>query len=60
MNIISAIAHNEGIIKTAEDILNNLGSKDCKIWLTDEAGNVFVPQGKVSIGYYQFMKEEEE
>lgn len=60
MNIISAIAHNETLIKNAENLINNLNGKDCKIWMTDEAGNVFVPQGKIIIGYYQFIKEEEE
>ena len=58
MNIISAIAHNEAFIISAEKTINSLIRKDCKVWLTDEDGNVFIPKGEIKIGYYHIMEDE--
>ena len=48
-----AFYHNGKILDSAESIINQTIAAGGKVWIKDENGNIFVPQGRVSIAFAQ-------
>ena len=53
--------HNYKIIQRAEDAINEfINDENCKVWITDEKGNCFIPEGKISVNYCEILEVEKE
>lgn len=47
--------HDLNILMEAEETINSFIDSDITIYFTDEEGNCFIPNGKISINFYQLV-----